>query len=449
MRVLPGDRRWWVLAASALPLLTVGFDLVAVSMALTDMATSLPASISQLHWIVAGYGLAAGVGALAGWRVRRRLAWRSPFVGAMLLLGAGSAGLAWAQSAWAALGGRLVMGLSVGIVIGLTAPLLTELFPGPARGKAVTAWAASLALGIPLGPPVAGWLLDRLWWGSVFLVNIPIVLVAAVLVALLPVASRAGVSAGVRATAPVRILAGLPGFGWGSALGALATFALSVPLLLLPQFFRDVVGTTALGAGLRIMPVILGLMIASQLSESLLPVVGLRSIVAVGFLLSAAGFTAGAVVDPGAAYAIVAGWLTVAGLGFGLSLIPALHAAVATLDTVGDAPSGAPDGPAIRDAGFTLVQALRQVAGAVGVLVVGGVFQVARATAGSTPDAFETGLAVAMGVSAGVMLIGAGLAFAFLPTRVPTSVTAMPHENVRGVAAPSATGLAGQSRSDG
>lgn len=430
-----GDRRWLILGAAVLPLLTVGFDLVAVNMALPEMATSLPASTAQLHSAVAAYGLAAGVGAVVGWRVRHRFAWRPPFAAAMLLFALGSVALAWAASASTAIAGRVVMGACLGVVISLTAPLHTTLFSPAERVKAMTVWAASLALGIPLAPLVAGWLLDRFWWGAVFAINIPIAVLSVALVFTLPAADPSPASGRDQTDSRFRALASIPAFGWGTGLGALATFGLSVPLLLMPQFFREAIGTTALGSGLRLLPVILGLMVASQLSEPLLPKLGLRPIVTVGFLMATVGFGIGAFTDAGASVVFFVVWLSVLGLGFGFSLTPALHAAVGALDPAADNRRDAPDAWAAYDAGFTFVQGVRQVAGALGVLIVGGVFNVAYQADQSVVDALTTGIAVAMWTSAGIMLIGAVLAMVFLPRRPPGAAADARHQDARGAAA--------------
>lgn len=429
-----GDRRWLVLGIAVLPLLTVGFDLVAVNMALPEMATSLPASTTQLFWAVAVYGLAAGAGAFVGWQVRQRFGWwRQPFAAALLLFALGSATLAWAASASTAITGRMVMGACVGVVIGLTASLHTTLFPPAERAKAVTVWAASLALGIPLAPLVAGWLLDQFWWGSVFVINIPIAILSAVLVLALPAAESSPASGRDHTGSRFSALASIPTFGWGTGLGALATFGLSVPLLLMPQFFREAIGTTALGSGLRILPVVLGLMVGSQLSEPLLPKLGLGPIVTVGFLMAAAGFGIGAFTDAGAGLVFFVVWLSVLGLGFGFSLTPALHVAVTALDPEADNRRGAPDAWAVYDMGFTFVQGVRQVAGALGVLIVGGVFNAAYPADQPVADALTSGIATAMWTSAGIMLIGAALAMVFLPRRPLGS--AARHQDDRGVAA--------------
>jgi MFS transporter, DHA2 family, multidrug resistance protein len=266
---------------------------------------------------------------------------------------------------------------------------------------------------------VGGWLLDNFWWGSVFLINVPVVVLELIAVSVLVPESRnphparldvvgaltsslglAGVTYGfieagekgwsnagalaVMAAGVVVLAAfvswqrrfarrpqGQPlidlglfrsaSFTWGTILATLMNFALFGPLFAMPQYFQAVKGTDALGTGLRLLPLIGGLVIGARVGGRLVPRAGAKVVVAIGFVLLAAGLVAGANTASGSGYALAATWLTIDGLGVGFAMPTALDAAIGALSA---ARSGVRSG---------LIQAVRQVGRAIGVAGLGTV----------------------------------------------------------------------------
>ncbi|MEE6260518.1 MFS transporter [Plantactinospora sonchi] len=230
-------------------------------------------------------------------------------------------------------------------------------------------------------------------------------------------------------------------------LATVVTFALLGALFALPQYFQAVLDADALGTGLRLLPLIGGVLLGARLGARLVPRLGARVPVAIGFLVLAAGLFAGTATGTGTGYAFVAGWLTAVGLGMGLVLPIASDIALGTLSVER---SGA---------GSALIQALRQVGGTIGVATLGSVLNAvyrdrldpaglpapaAEAARDSAPagvlvarqldapalldsvrDAFVDALAAMLWVCGGLGLLGAVLAIAFLPRRTGP-VTAAP-----------------------
>lgn len=151
------------------------------------------------------------------------------------------------------------------------------------------------------------------------------------------------------------------GFTWATLLATLVTFALFGALFTLPQYFQSVLDADALGTGLRLLPVVGGLLLGARLGVRLVPRLGVRTPVTTGFLVLAAGLLAGTATGTGTGYGFVAGWLTAVGLGMGLILPTLMDVALGALSVEH---SGA---------GSALIQALRQVGGTIGVAILGSV----------------------------------------------------------------------------
>src|SRR5690349_19247867 len=262
--------------------------------------------------------------------------------GALAVVGAASVACAYATSTGQLIAARAALGLGAAVVMPLTSAVLTVLFDPAERPRALTIWVTASALGIPLGPLAGGWLLDNFWWGSVFLINVPMVLAGLVAVALwvpeshgdrarrfdpagivlstaglvaltygvieagergwadpraLPTALAGGVVLALflawqrRARAPLVDLAlfGSRAFTWGAVLATVASFGMFGILFALPQFFQAVGGNDALGTGLRLLPVIGGLLVGARIAGRLEPRLGAKAIVTAGLALMAAG----------------------------------------------------------------------------------------------------------------------------------------------------------------
>jgi EmrB/QacA subfamily drug resistance transporter len=177
------DRRWKTLAVLCTSLLIVIIGNTVLNVALptlqrpTDQG-GLGASNTQVQWVVDAYGLIfAGLlytAAALGDRFGRKGALQA----GLLVFGAGSALGALAEGPGMLIAARAIMGVGAAFVMPSTLSILTNVFPARERAKAIALWAGISGSGAALGPLASGLLLDHFWWGSVFLVNLPIIALA-------------------------------------------------------------------------------------------------------------------------------------------------------------------------------------------------------------------------------------------------------------------------------
>jgi len=406
------NRKWWVLGSLSFALVAVGLDLTVLNVALPTLARELHASTSDLQWFADAYNLVLAAALLPAGMLGDRFGRKKMILMALILFGAASLGCASADSSEMLIGMRAVLGLGAAFLIPLSMSVLPVLFSEEERTRAMMIWATANMISIPLGPIVGGWLLEHYHWSSIFLLNIPFVVIAVFAVLLLMPESRSaysprldwlgvvtsslglvGVTYGViRAgekgwsnteallllIAGVIVLAGFvlwqrktkhplidlslfrtAGFTWGSALATLVSFALFGLLFALPLYFQEIGGADALGTGMRLLPLIGGLIIGAQASDKLSPRIGKKAIVAAGFIFLAAGLGLGGMTDVQSGYGFAAFWITVTGMGTGLALPMAMDAALGELSAER---SGI---------GSALIMALRQVGGSIGVAILG------------------------------------------------------------------------------
>ncbi|MEX2031820.1 MAG: DHA2 family efflux MFS transporter permease subunit, partial [Dehalococcoidia bacterium] len=331
----PYARRWWALGVLSLGLVLIGLDNTILNVALPTLVRELGATNSQLQWIVDSYvlvfaGLLLTAGSL-GDRFGRKGALNFGlivFVGAAIYC-------ATTDSAEQLIVGRAVMGLGGAFIMPSTLSILTNMFPPNERARAIGIWAGMAGVGIPLGPLVGGWLLENADWGWVFLINVPIVAVALGLgLWLLPTSrdpaapridipgaalSMVGLSAVIYGlieapnhgwTAPATLLvfaAGAavlalfvvwerrtrepmldlrffrnPRFTAANIAVTLVFFALLGSMFSMTQYLQFVLGYSALEAGIRMMPMALGMMIGAPLSARLVEHIGSKVVVTAG-----------------------------------------------------------------------------------------------------------------------------------------------------------------------
>ncbi|MEP7740162.1 MFS transporter [Nocardioides sp. 31GB23] len=405
-------RRWWALAALALAVLTLGFDITIMNVALPTIATELEVGTDSLQWMVNAYvlviaGLMLTCGALGDRYGRKRL----------LLIGLGVFGISSAvaagvDSAALVIAARGVMGMGAAIMMPVAFAVLAALFGPAERGKAVSLLVMGLGIGIPLGPIIGGYLLEHFWWGSIFLINVPIAIIGAIAIAVLlpesrdPSPRRPDVLGAVLSTAgltslvygvieaPARgwsdpmtvgaITAGLavlgafvawellvrdpmidlhlfarPQFLWASIAGVLVTFGMLGLLFVVPQYLQFVAGHDALGTGIRLLPLIGGLVVGAPAGERLAARTGYRVPVSAGLAVLAASAALGSFTALESCYGFVAAWLAIAGLGIGMALAPAMDA---VLDALPTEQAGS---------GTAITMTLRQTGGALGVALLG------------------------------------------------------------------------------
>jgi EmrB/QacA subfamily drug resistance transporter len=420
---LPGRlpaRRWWsrraALAVICAAALIINVDNTILNVALPTLVRTLHATSSELQWIVDSYAMVFAGLLLVGGSLADRIGRRRFFLIGLAVFGAGSAGAAFSGSVDLLIAWRALMGAGAALTIPASLSIINDVFPAPAmRARAIGAWAGTIGLGIAIGPIAGGLLLARFWWGSIFLVNIPIAAAALAGALLLVPPSKNRAAEPPDPAGALLSIAGLglllwaiieaPVKGWMSAavagaglaslavLGAfvawearsshpmlklgffadrrfsiaaagecLGIFGLMGALFLQTQVLQFDLGYSPLAAGLRILPVAAVLCATAPLSPVVARVIGIRFTAAAGLAAIAGGLGwSSAVSTTAAAYpAFVPGMLLI-GLGAGL-LLP-----TATNSVIGSVPQ--------RQSGVgsaTNAVAL-QVGGALGVAVIGSV----------------------------------------------------------------------------
>ncbi|MET9919272.1 MFS transporter [Streptomyces sp. NPDC006435] len=178
-----GRKEWTALGVLMLPLLLVSMDVSVLYFAIPYISRDLEPSATQQLWILDMYGfvlagLLITMGAL-GDRIGRRVL----VLGGAAVFGAASVVAAYAHSADLLIAARALLGLGGAALMPSTLALIRNLFrDGKQRGRAVGLWTAVMTTGISLGPVVSGLLLEHFWWGSVFLINLPAMVLLLVLV---------------------------------------------------------------------------------------------------------------------------------------------------------------------------------------------------------------------------------------------------------------------------
>ncbi|MFF0381341.1 MFS transporter [Streptomyces sp. NPDC004286] len=187
-------RRWVILGVLMLSLLIVVLDNSILNVAIKTIATPAPTGLgatqSEIEWAINSYTLVfAGLLFTAG-LIGDRLGRKKVLLGGLVVFGIGSALAAESGSPGQLITYRAVMALGAAFVMPATLAVLMNVFERSEQPKAIGIWAGGVGLGIAIGPITGGALLDHFWWGSVFLINVPIVLIALVLMVWLVPDSR-------------------------------------------------------------------------------------------------------------------------------------------------------------------------------------------------------------------------------------------------------------------
>jgi len=212
--------------------LTAGVDLTITNVALPAIGKALDAGTNELQWTIDAYNIVLAGMLVLGGAVADRYGRRRVFLSSYALFALGSLAAAFSPSTGALIASRAVMGLGAAGAIAPALAIIASMYPPEKRGRAISAFVVLGATGLAVGPIIGGLLLDHFWWGSVFLVNVPIVAVGVVLGARTIPESRAPAPAGRRPALDVlgavlsvvglgALLFGViegPGRGWTSPL---------------------------------------------------------------------------------------------------------------------------------------------------------------------------------------------------------------------------------------
>ena len=413
----PNPRRWIILGVLCLAVFLVVVDNTIVNVALPTLSQELDASTTDLQWIVDSYTLVFASLLLAFGHFGDRFGRRGALILGLVLFGATSALAAFVTTSGQLIGVRALMGVGAAFVFPATLAILVNVFPaGKQRATAIGVWSGITGMAVAVGPISGGFLLEHYWWGSVFLVNVPLVLIGAVLVAVLVPTSKDPDTGRLDTVGLVASVLGIgllvwaiiegPRFGWTSpaviAAGSAAVLALlffvwwelrsSHPLLevrlfrnprfsaasiaiataffglfgfifLITQFLQLVQGYSPLEAGVRTVPFALVTGACSPLGIAAMHRFGSKIVVGLGLFLMGLGFLLAATLSPDSAYlGPVLLSMVVIAAGLGLTTAPATESIMGALPT-----DKAGVGSAVNDT-------TRELGGTLGVAIVGSVF---------------------------------------------------------------------------
>jgi len=409
--------RWYGLAAICLALFVGQIDVTIANVALPSISRALHATTADLQWVMDAYSVVLAGFVLLGGGLADRYGRKGTFIAGMALFGAASFGAAFATEPWHLIAARGIMGFGSALFFPPALSILAVIFVEAERGRAVSIWASAGGIATVLGPVVGGLLLGSLWWGSVFLVNVPFTIIAIVGAALLlPTSTRPGAPpldlggaffSVVGLTGLVYGLIEGPNRGWSSPLilGSLALglvgvavfvlwetkvedpmvdlsvfrlggvsggglaitmnlLAMAALLFLLPQYLQYVAGESTVTVGLSLVPFGLTFMVLAFASGRLARGLGVRLVLVGGLVVMAAGTVVLAFApDLDTIVAVLIGTM-IFGAGAGLVAPPATTAVMNALPT-----AKAGDGSAVN-------QVTRQIGAAFGVALAGSILAV-------------------------------------------------------------------------
>jgi len=405
-------RRRQILLVLCLSLLVVVIDNTILNTALPTLARVLHAGTSSLQWIADAYTLCFAALLIPAGALGDRYGRRLSLLGGLAVFAVGSTAAAFSSGTGMLIAARVVMGLGAAFVMPATLSILNAVFPPKERPQAIAAWSAVAGVGIVIGPTLGGLLLTHFWWGSVFLINVPLValamagvlmtvpetaepgthrldlpgtlLVAGALFAIVDAIIEAPTRGWTGTTTLAEFAAGLAALGifawWelriehplidlriftsrafstAAASVTVIFFALFGSLFVLTQYLQLVHGYSPLSAGVRALPFAFAMGAMSPLSPLLAKRLGTRVIISAGMALMGGGLLDLSTAGVHTAYPPVALAVAIMGAGMGLVMAPA---STTIMTTVPAHQAGA--GSAINDT-------IREVGGALGIAIVG------------------------------------------------------------------------------
>ncbi len=488
------NRKWWTLGAMCLALFMVMLDNTVVNVALPSIQRDLDTSISGLEWIVNGYTLSFAVLLAVGGRMGDIFGRRRMFIFGVIVFTLASTTAGFAPSNFALVASRVLQGVGAAFMMPGTLSIITDAFPPSERGKAIGTWAGVSALALAIGPVLGGFLTEYVSWRAIFYINVPVGIMAVLAAVFIVRESRdttvdrkvdvlgVGIMT-VGLTAIVLALIEGNTWGWDSlaVLGLIAfslvslawfivvelrvkapivefslfssrnfigavtvafiiSFAMMGVFFFLALYMQNILGYSALEAGVRFLPTTLVIMVVSPLAGRLSDRVGPRWLMVGGMALIALSLYLFSTIEVGTTFAGLLPSFLLLGAGIGMTMSPMSTAA---MNAVVTSKAGVASG---------ILSMFRMIGGTFGVALLGALFQnqakerlgetlaesglnpgqqseLARSLAGGVPDvqglapdqlarltaasndAFVYGLTHAMVLSVAVAIIGVLVAF--------------------------------------
>jgi EmrB/QacA subfamily drug resistance transporter len=489
IRLNEGNRRWWTLAAMCFALFMIMLDNTVVNVALPSIQDDLKASLSGLEWTVNAYTLTFAVLLVTGGRLGDILGRRRMFLFGVVVFALSSAAIGLSPGEGWLVAGRAIQGIGAAFMMPATLSIITVTFPPEERGKAIGTWAGVSALALAIGPVVGGALAEYVSWRAIFFLNLPVAVGAVAVTLFATHESRdetrrhiidwAGIGAlSVGLSALVLALVEGNSWGWGSAsivallvtalaglvgfalieprvrepmvdfslfrsrtfLGAnlvafIVTFSMLAMFFFLALYMQNILGYSAVEAGVRFLPTTLMIVVIAPIAGRLSDRIGPRPLMVTGLTLTAFALFLQTRIDVDTGYGLLLPAFIVMGIGIALVMSPMSTAGMNSVP------------PAMSGVGSGILSMSRMVGGTFGVAAIGALFQhLARADladelggtgvtaaqrdqivqnlgagdqGGTLPaqavnaahDAFIHALSNGMWLSAGVAALGAVLAF--------------------------------------
>ncbi|MFI6289762.1 MFS transporter [Streptomyces sp. NPDC051018] len=431
-------RRWLILIVLCLSTLVLVIDNMVLTVAIPPITEDLGASAQDIQWIIDSYILVFAGLLLTSGSLSDRFGRRKVMIIGLALFGAASVLATVADSPDQLILARVLMGVGGALVMPSTLSILITVFDEDERPKAIAAWSAVAMVGLVGGPVLGGALIAKFWWGAVFLINVPIAILAIVAaLVLMPeskgpwrkadplgmVLSMAGMTALVWTiielpkegiTAPgtlaalITAVVSLVGFAvWETRTDSpmvpvslfrnkvftgasfslvLLTFANGGLMLVLTQYLQFVLGYSPTETGLAFAPMAVAVIVFNTIGASLVARTGNRAMAVTGLLVTAAGFGVLATLSQGDGFGLLAASMVLMGAGGGLAM-PAAIAAL--MGAVPEEHAGV--GSALNDT-------IQQAGAALGVAILGAVLSstYTGAMPDSAPEAARESVSVAL-----------------------------------------------------
>ncbi|MDA8393526.1 MAG: MFS transporter [Actinomycetota bacterium] len=451
-----------ILAAMSLGQFMVQMDLTIVNVALPSIGRDLRGSVAGLQWVIDGYSVAFASLLLVGGRLGDRSGHKRVYLAGLAIFALGSGLCALAPSLSWLVGFRVLQGVGAAIELPATLAIVSHTFaPGRERSQAIGIWTGAAGSSLVIGPILGGALIGAFGWRSVFIVNLPVVVVIAIAtlatlvevaearpsridlpgqvlgaatLSLLAAGTIEGGSGGFMSTLALGLLAAgaaslvgflavesrqsdpmlplgyfrLPSYSAANGLGIVMGFVAGGLLFLYALFFQVVQGHGPLSAGLRFVPFTLAFVVTGPIAGRLIDRVGHRAPMAVGCALMAAGCLALARLSTTAGSALQSWTLVLVGIGYGLTSTPMAAVALGSV-------------PAQRAGMASSTNLTARLVGVVfGVAVLGAFLPSTRSSGRRFVYSFTSGLHDALLVAGIVAVAGAAAAARFVTAKATT-----------------------------
>lgn len=444
--------RTLVLAAVCAGMFMMQLDATVVNVALPEIGAELHSSVQGLQWVVDAYVLPLACLLLIGGRLGDLYGHKRVFIVGLATFGIGSGLCAVADSTAWLIAARALQGIGAALELPATLAILTHAYTEPRqRAQAIGIWIGVAGTSLAIGPVLGGALVDGLGWQSVFVINLPLVLLAIVIAGRFVRASADRVVGGLdlpgqllgTATLGLATYAAIEGRveGWGSTLiaslfaaslislvafiaierraanpvlplalfrnrafagasacGFLMGFVLFGLLFTFALFFQGTQGLSAFDAGLRFLPLSIAFIVTAPLTGRVMDRIGYRLPMALGLMCVAIGALLLLHVQSDTDYSIMAVSFVIMGVGYGLTSTP--MAAV----LMGSVPA--------RQAGMasSVSNTSRQAGGVFGVAILGAILTTSAVQTADRSTDFSQGLQTALLVCGVLAVAGAALA---------------------------------------